>query len=86
MNTIPEVRQELAEISADLRNANEGTAATKLATLNGTFFTTTTEYLVEALELIDQLEADGVLTRSPPNLRARIGTLKVSARRLANLQ
>ena len=58
MKTIEDIRNELAAIAAELRAEDAG-AANDLDQLNNTFYTTTTEYLVEMMGLIQRVQGRG---------------------------
>ena len=83
MKTVEEIRNELAAIATELR-AEEAGAASRLDALNSTFYTTTTEYLVETMGTIQSLRGQGSLRNS--KLLARLAAVERSARQLANLR
>jgi len=83
MKTIEDIRNELAAIAAELRAKDAG-AASDLDELNNTFYTTTTEYLVETMGLIQRLQRRGAVRNS--NFAARLSAAERSARQLANLR
>jgi len=83
MKTIEDIRNELAAIAAELR-PEDARAASDLDQLNNTFYTTTTEYLVETMGLIQRLQGRGAVRNS--NLAGRLSAAERSARQLANLR
>ena len=83
MTTIEEIRNELAAIASEL-SVEDASAASELDLLNNTFYTTTTEYLVETMDLIQRLQGRESLRNS--SLAARLGAAERSARQLANLR
>jgi predicted Zn-dependent peptidase len=83
MTTVEEIRNEIADIARDLR-AEETAAANQLDGLNSIFYTTTTEYLVEIMGLIQSLRSQSSI-RSARALE-RLDAVERSARRLANLR
>jgi hypothetical protein len=83
MKTIDEIRNELAAVATELRAEDAG-AANRLDALNSTFYTTTTEYLVETMGTIQSLRGQGSLRSS--KLLERLGEVERSARQLANLR
>ena len=86
MNDVSEIREELAQIVFSLRSERHDAEASRLEALNSAFFTTTTEYLVEFLDMIDDLTAAGTLQRLSVPIRKRIESLRIKARRLAHLR
>jgi len=83
MKTIEDIRNELAAIATEL-HAEEAGVASQLDTLNSTFYTTTTEYLVEAMGMIQSVRGQGSLRSS--QLLDRLGAVERAARQLANLR
>ena len=83
MKTIEDIRNELAAIATELR-AEDPEVASQLDTLNSTFYTTTTEYLVEAMGMIQSVRGQGTLRSS--KLLDRFGAVERAARQLANLR
>ena len=83
MKTIEDIRNELAAIATELRTEDAGVAS-QLDALNSTFYTTTTEYLVETMGTIQSLRGRGSLRSS--KLLERLGAVERSARQLANLR
>ena len=83
MKTVEDIRNELNAIASALR-AQDDRAAARLDALNHTFFTTTTEYLVETMGLIQELSLLDSVRDSP--LAGRLRALERSARQLANLR
>ncbi len=83
MKTIEDIRNELAAIASELRSEDAGVAS-QLDVLNSTFYTTTTEYLVETMGTIQSLRGQGSLRNS--KLLARLAAVEGSARQLANLR
>ena len=83
MKTIEDIRNELAAIATELRAEDAGVAS-QLDTLNSTFYTTTTEYLVEAMGMIQSVRGQGSLRSS--KLLDRLGAVERAARQLANLR
>jgi hypothetical protein len=51
-----------------------------------TFFTTTTEYLVEALDALDEIGVNKSHNNIAPEIRRRMDAVAIEARRLANLR
>ena len=83
MKTVEEIRNELAAIASELRTEDAG-AARQLDALNNTFYTTTTEYLVEIMGTLQSLCGQDSLRNSKS--LGRLGALERSARQLANLR
>jgi len=86
MNDVSEIRDELARIASELRSEQRDAVASRIEALNSTFFTTTTEYLVESLDMIDEFASAGTMQRLSTAMKERIESLRTDARRLANLR
>jgi hypothetical protein len=86
VNDVSQVRDELEAIALALRREELASESELLAGLNRTFFTTTTEYLVEALDALDAIGSTKRRTSISPNVQRRIDAVAVEARRLANLR
>jgi hypothetical protein len=86
MNDVSEIREELARIASDLRSEQQDAVASRIEALNLTFFTTTTEYLVESLDMIDEFASAGTLKRLSTAMKRRIESLRTHAQRLTNLR
>jgi hypothetical protein len=86
MDHVSEIREELARIASELRAEQLDAVASRIEALNSTFFTTTTEYLVECLDMIDEFASGGTLRRLSTAMRKRIESLRTEVRRLANLR
>ncbi len=83
MKTVEDIRNELNAIASELRPENDGAAA-RLDALNHSFYTTTTEYLVETMDLIQELSLQDSVRGSA--VAGRLRAVERSARALANLR
>jgi hypothetical protein len=86
MNDVSEVRDALEELATSLRRENFAAEAEQVLALNRTFFTTTTEYLVEAVNALEEITTKLPATQTSMDTQRRIEALKVAGRRLANLR
>jgi hypothetical protein len=86
LNDVSQVRDELEAIAGALRNEGYASEAERLSALNKTFFTTTTEYLVDALDALDEIGGKKSLKNIAPEIRRRIDAVAIEARRMANFR
>jgi hypothetical protein len=86
MNDVSEVRDALEELATSLRSQNLAAEAGQVLALNRTYFTTTTEYLVEALNALDEITTKLPAKQISIDTQRRIDELKIAGRRLANLR
>ena len=80
---VKEVQDELSGIAAALRAA-DGDAAGQIDAINTGCYTTSTEYLVEALGLMQQLQRRAAVRQA--GLESRLRALERSTRELADLR
>ena len=78
--TTEEVAHDVRRVAAELRAAGAGEAADVLENHVSSFWTTTTEFLVELLSLLD-----AVRPTVPASVQDRLVALSAGAKQLANL-
>ena len=84
MTSVAQVREEVAALASALRAQGKGAEAATIEAFNSSFWTTTTEYLVELLNVLDRIGSAAPMQSA--SISARVDSVKSAARRLSNLK